>query len=996
MLAEFIQLPKEGETVGPYLLRKTLSTSILGTFFIATHKGIHEDVLIHIIPEALLRADSRFQARYRENIERQKRLPPGPALAAVDCNRIAGNLVVQYEGGNYRSLNDVVLRRKEPLPAEAVRRMLHSIAKGLSDALKLEQGHYFMTPDFLFLDQDGEIRIAGIGLFQSIHYEYFERFVSGAVIPIQIDKSKRFNAIEILSPEIRNFKSRDQRSDFYCIGMCAYFMLTGYKPERRWTLPSKVREDIDDGWDLFISHCLESRPADRFPHYRAFIRDLDNLEDLTGKPRRESGKLLRPLHRIPLPQAIENMFGMRTLLFLRLGLLGLAGVLAVGTASLLYQIIFSDLDFTPPRKPLQPVSNADKANLVLQVSPPNALLQISGPQSGRFIVQDKALMLRGRTGRYTLDVSAPSRRPVKTTIELDSGETLRRHIILQYRFAPVRVEGVVGTEVYVETAPDLPIHVGTISSEEGLDLDERFLAGEYVFIGRHPGYLPARSESIQLEGGETTVTFQQKPRPTELVVLSDPPGARVSVDGSPVGLTPLRIEGVESGREVRVHVEKEGHRPVAETLSLDKGEQVRLDFGQLVEQVGFLSYSVLLPTRQTDGASGFTLTVDGESHPLNADESLRLPVGSHTLKLEHPDYFPLQRTFSLSDGESRIEVLQPEPRPVRIRPVLPEERTVRFRVGEEAAQLDEDGFLRIPAFEPVRVEAIIRDFHDVVQVFEGGANELRQWEIPLKPLPAPVKGSDYTLAYFDIHLVWVEPTRFRMGSPIDEFRRLPNEDNRTTVRLTYGYWIGQREIDQEAYLRIMGSNPSRFSGGSHPVDSVTWHEAVRFCERLTEFERNGGRLPDGYAYRLPTEAEWELAARAETDTPFSFGTMAGPEDGNFHGTYEPGVTAGRSAERRYGTLPTGSFPANPWGLHDVHGNVAEWTLDRYWDRLPGGLAVDPVNLERGRGRTVRGGSWRDSADRVRTAARRGAPADTSSNAFGFRVVLGPVLREQPE
>jgi formylglycine-generating enzyme required for sulfatase activity len=86
----------------------------------------------------------------------------------------------------------------------------------------------------------------------------------------------------------------------------------------------------------------------------------------------------------------------------------------------------------------------------------------------------------------------------------------------------------------------------------------------------------------------------------------------------------------------------------------------------------------------------------------------------------------------------------------------------------------------------------------------------------------------------------------------------------------------------------------------------------------------------------------------------------------------------------------GSFEPNPWGLYDVHGNVAEWVLDRFWDRHPGGAVVDPYNNERGRGFVLRGGSWRDSADRVRSAAREGAPRQSARNSIGFRIVLAPI------
>ena len=228
-----------------------------------------------------------------------------------------------------------------------------------------------------------------------------------------------------------------------------------------------------------------------------------------------------------------------------------------------------------------------------------------------------------------------------------------------------------------------------------------------------------------------------------------------------------------------------------------------------------------------------------------------------------------------------------------------------------------------------------------------------------------------------------------MGSPLEEFRRIQNEDDLTSVEIGYGFWVAQFEVTQAVYKRIVGGNPSEFKGDDRPVDSVSWEDAARFCRLLTEREAREGRLPEGYSYRLPTEAEWEYVARGGTETPFSFGVEANPSLGNFQGSYAAGKMEGESADDRYGTVPVGSFSPNPFRLYDVHGNVAEWVYDRFWDRLPGGSVTNPVNVESGRGYAVRGGSWRDSADRVRSAAREGAPGSTVRNSLGFRVVLGP-------
>jgi serine/threonine protein kinase len=842
MLAEFIHLPKEGDTIGPYLIRKSLSASILGGFFLATHRGQHEDCLIHLIPEALVRADSRFQARYQEIIDRQKRLPSGPALAAVELTQASGSLIVRYEGSSYRSLSSVIAGRKEPLPEETLRHYLKSIAVGLSDAAKLEQGHFFLTPDFLFLNEEGEVRIAGIGLFQSIQYESFERFVSGAVSPVAIEKDKSFTAIEILSPEIRNFKKRDQRSDFYCIGMCAYFMLTGFKPERKWSLPSKVRQDIGPGWDLFISHCLEPKPADRFPHYRSFLRDLDHIEDLTGKPRREEGQLLRTLNRIPLPPFLENKIGMRTTVFVRLAFLGLAGVLAVLAAALFQQILMSDFDAPAGSEPIQQVQSVDRANIILKVNPSSALVVVTGPENGRFVLQGRDLLLHGRSGTYKFKVSSPRYRDRQFSIDLKASEPVQREVTLSLGFSSVRVAGVVGTDVYVEPEPDFSIYLGTIEEESGLLIDDRLLKGNYNLLGLHEIYEPARLEDVRLGRTSAEVAFSQIPLPTRLIALSEPEGASVFVDDALIGLTPLRIEGLSEDEPLVVRIEKEGFRTVNRTVTFTMGKRIEFDAGELAPLEGRLEPTLVFGIENPPSSAEVRFTVDGEIYDLDTGP-ISLPQGQHLARAEHPDFFPFETEVTVPDNEVVSVQLMMEPRPVRLFPVIATDSSVRFEVDKEPVSLTEEGFLPVPSFRSVEVEAIIRDHHNVIQGFEGKANEEIQWTVPLKPLPGPELGEDWSPPYFPFSMAWVGPRLFNLGSPVVEYRRLPNEDNLTAVRLTRGYWIGLHEVTQEVFRRIMGYNPSDFSGEQYPVDSVTYDQAAAFCERLTEFEREGAASP---------------------------------------------------------------------------------------------------------------------------------------------------------
>ncbi len=993
MLAEFIQLPKEGETVGPYLLRQNISTSILGGFYIATNKTKHENVLVHILPEALLRADSKFVGRYREAAGRLENLARGSAvMPVVDMQQISGNLVVQYPAGGYKSMNEVVLDREQPLSEDRVRELLKATGNSLMETGKLELGHYFMTPDFLFLNEAGDLRIAGVGLFQSINYECFERFVSGAVIPLTTDKSKSFSALEILSPEIRNFKSRDLRSDFYCIGMCAYFMLTGTKPERRWATLSTSRKEVSEGWDLFISRCLEPKPSDRFPNYKAFLHDLNRIDELPSKGFGEQGKSRKRLRRIPLPSRLESFISRRYLRVTRLILLGVAGALAILAGTIFYQIIFSDFDTEVTDEPIRRVIGEEEANLVIRTDPDQAMVSIRGPQSGRFAVRRAPLYLKGRNGLYTVTASAPRRRSVTRQIELEGSTPIQEVFVLRPEFGTVRVNGAVGTEVYAMPEEAVLIHLGTIDSTEGLVINQRLLKGKHQLVGLHEGLMPAIPSPVLVSDRPVEITFQQPPKPTEVQVVSQPAGATVSIDGQVMGITPLTVDGLEAGREIEVVIHKPGYRDTVRKLVLGKGETVQVDTGPLELQIGTLHYTVDLSMKKPPRMWELMLSVDGTARTISESGSFELTAGAHTIVLEHPDFQTLREDVTVEDGKTTEVTLSLEPRPVRLTPVVDTDLQIRFQVDDVDTPLTDQGYLPVPANRPAKVEAIIQDHLSVINRIEGEANQRMEWEIPLMPIPGPEPGQDWNPPYFNLPMTWLPAGSFTMGSPLSEVRRLPNEDNSTKVTLDSGYWIGQNEVTQDLYARIMRQNPSQFKGDSLPVDSVTWEQAHEFCRRLNSFERKAGRVPEGYAYRLPTEAEWEYAARAGTTSPFSFGEAADPSTGNFHGIYNPReVVVGKSAEERYGTMPVGSFEPNPAGLRDVHGNVAEWTYDLYWDRHPGGSVTDPVNLEQGRGRTIRGGSWRDTADRVRTAAREGAPADASRNSIGFRVVLAPEI-----
>jgi formylglycine-generating enzyme required for sulfatase activity len=244
-------------------------------------------------------------------------------------------------------------------------------------------------------------------------------------------------------------------------------------------------------------------------------------------------------------------------------------------------------------------------------------------------------------------------------------------------------------------------------------------------------------------------------------------------------------------------------------------------------------------------------------------------------------------------------------------------------------------------------------------------------------------------------LTWIPCGTFTMGSPPSEPARQPNEGPQTLVTLTSGFWLGTHEVTQGEFLDVMGSNPSAFPGDlTRPVERVNWNDAGAYCAALTAREQAAGRLPAGYAFRLPTEAEWEYACRAGTPTPFYLGTTLRSGMANFDGHYEyPPCGASDQfcfdAEGLFlsSTTPAEGYSENSWGLFGMIGNVAEWCHDYYSAALPGGSLTNPPGAATGTLRIIRGGGFDSYAGYSRSATRIGLNPVVRVTSVGFRVVL---------
>ncbi|MEZ4387808.1 MAG: formylglycine-generating enzyme family protein [Candidatus Krumholzibacteriia bacterium] len=242
----------------------------------------------------------------------------------------------------------------------------------------------------------------------------------------------------------------------------------------------------------------------------------------------------------------------------------------------------------------------------------------------------------------------------------------------------------------------------------------------------------------------------------------------------------------------------------------------------------------------------------------------------------------------------------------------------------------------------------------------------------------------------------VPPESFQMGSP-DHGPGV--NSTRCSIRSrSRGDSGSATEVTQAVYESVTGGNPSRWAAPEHPVENVTWFDCLRFCNLLSE---QHGLQPayvisehavdwdlDADGYRLPTEAEWEYASRAGTGSRFSFGDDPAQlhRYANFCDRSCP--RAWRDSTQNDGqafTAPVGCFEPNPWGLHDMHGNVWEWCWD-WWAPFAGEAQVDPLGPAVGDHRVEKGGCWEAGAGMCRNAYRHYVEPDQKRSYLGFRVV----------
>ena len=904
-----------GGRLGHYRILSLLGRGGMADVYRAQDERLGREVALKAVPPEFERDPERVE-RFRREVRAAARLTHPNIVTVYEFGQGEGQHFYTMELMPGGDLKGRIRAHPEGMPPEEAREVAAAMARALDYAHGRGFVHRDVKPENILFGEDGSPQLTDFGIARAVS-ERIRMTATGMSI----------GSPHYMSPEQARGQLVDGRSDIYSLGVVLYEMLTGRLPF-----------DSADTFEIGLSHIND--PVPKLPREVADWQPL--LERLMAKSPEDryasAGEVAAVLEseartEAPLPGVAPAP--------------GLEPVERdIEEATRLEESAPEARAAQQESPSIAPAPHRDKPPALTEEESPEPHQDI--PAAPEDIAQAPATRLEP-AGQQAVP-AAPLEEPTWVEDERIQFEDERTQ----------EEEGTRPEEEHVRLEDDVPslrdwlteLQTWATGQEEAAKLPRGTLAAvaggllALIVVGIIFLALPDTKPTEPVRRNRGAERGSVLGGDARLFVETTPAGAEVLVDGRRVGTTPLQRYDIRAGvREVVLR------HPQYETVSIG-GRRFRDGRVVRIRRVLEAATGELTVTTTPPGA---WVEVNGERAEEGTPVTLGgLPAGRLEVKLGAREHRPLVVEVEIpKNGVARLEqaleripygslTLDLEPPDARV--TLPDVRP-RYRPG-----------LRLP-----------RGVHRVVVRRQGYREAVRRVRVSGSTrvrivLESLVQPGD--LRIFDgMEFVWVPAGEFRMGST----GRFADSDERpvTRVRISQGFWLGKYEVTQRQWQAVMGRNPSHFRncGRDCPVERVSWNEVQSFIGRLNT--RSGGR-----PYRLPTEAEWEYAARAGTTGPY----YANPNAIAWH--------RGNSGDR---TRRVGRKAPNGFKLYDMLGNVWEWVADRK-GRYPGGTATDPTGPGSGSSRVYRGGGWHDSSRACRAANRDGLQRSGRLDVLGFRLL----------